>query len=328
MSELATIPNTNGLARLPAFVPNRSLNMVQIMSDRDTFAQIKEAAKMFATSSLVPEHLRGPQRVGDLMIAMAIAFELGENPLIVMQSIYFVSGKAGWAATYMIGRANKSGVFKGNINWRETGEGENLVVTAYAKKADTGEEVSIDASMKMANAEGWTRNAKYKSMPKLMLRYRSATMLIRLYAPEVMLGSTFDEIEDMHHAGPNADNFPDIPAGSLSEIIDAPEVAAAIEQAEPPALPEPESLGDIMQADQPRPRDVSTWPLFKGAMESHAKSINADIEKFDKLMGWIGLSSPDVKKDNNLGKASRESFYRDFLAGKPINGVTFGGANV
>ncbi len=53
----------------------------------------------------------------------------------------------------------------------------------------------------MAEAAGWTKNPKYRSMPEHMLRYRSATLLIRLYAPEVMHGySTAAELRDISAA--------------------------------------------------------------------------------------------------------------------------------
>ena len=68
------------------------------------------------------------------------------------------------------------------------GEGKSLRVTATATLLATGEEVSSYADMAMADAEGWSKNAKYKSMPVQMLSYRAACMLIRLYAPGATLG--------------------------------------------------------------------------------------------------------------------------------------------
>ena len=51
--------------------------------------------------------------------------------------------------------------------------------------------------MAMAKADGWTKNAKYRSIPEQMLRYRSATWLIRLYCPEVTCGmQSTDELKD------------------------------------------------------------------------------------------------------------------------------------
>jgi hypothetical protein len=51
--------------------------------------------------------------------------------------------------------------------------------------------------MNMAKAEGWTSNAKYKTLPQSMLSYRAGVQLVRLYAPETMLGmQTAEELED------------------------------------------------------------------------------------------------------------------------------------
>jgi hypothetical protein len=176
-----------------------------VFSTPASFEHSQRVAKVFAASELVPAHLR-KNGVTDVLLAYAIAKRMGEDPVIVMQNIFFVSGRAGWKTEYMIGRANKSGVFKGRINWRSQGQGDTLAVTAFAKLADTGEEITATATMGMAKAEGWTRNPKYGTMPEHMLRWRSATMLIRLFAPEVMLGvSTREELEDIQTLAPGAD---------------------------------------------------------------------------------------------------------------------------
>lgn len=170
---------------LPAVttLPTPSANL---LFDQGSFGQLQRVANMFANSQLVPAHLRG--KVADCSIALYMAHRLNEDPLTVMQNIVVVNGRAGWMTQYMIGRANKSSVFKGRINWRSEGKGEGLVVTAFATLADTDEEVAATVSMSMAKAEGWTKNPKYSTMPEHMLKWRSAAMLVRLYAPEVMLG--------------------------------------------------------------------------------------------------------------------------------------------
>jgi hypothetical protein len=161
------------------------------------FEHMQRVAKVFCASTLVPAHLKG-NNGADAFLALHIARQRGEDPVAVMQNIYFVQGKAGWLTTYMISRANKSGAFKGRIKWRTVGKGEEMEVTAFAIAADDGTECSATVSMAMAIGEGWARNAKYKTMQEHMLKWRSATMLIRLYCPEVMSGMrTADELEDM-----------------------------------------------------------------------------------------------------------------------------------
>lgn len=171
-------------------------NFLALMTDATSGPAIFRLAETMAGSQLIPPHLRG--KVDDVFVALAIADQMGENPVVVMQNIYVVSGRAGWAASYMIAKANRSGVFKGRIDWRVSGKGDGLTVTAFAVLADSGQAVEMTTSMEMARDEGWTKNSKYKSMPEVMLRYRSATLLIRMYAADVMLGMhTDDELQVM-----------------------------------------------------------------------------------------------------------------------------------
>lgn len=157
----------------------------------DTFTHMVRVGKMLGMSPLFPDHLRkgGPDAAtANGVLVLNMATRLNEDPLTVAQNIYFVSGKPGWSATYMISKANQHGVFKDPIDWEIKGTGEKLSVTAFGVLSATGKKVQVTADMAMAKAEGWTSNKKYQSMPEQMLRYRSATMLIRLYCPEVMVG--------------------------------------------------------------------------------------------------------------------------------------------
>lgn len=175
--------------------------VVPMTTAREGYAIMKDKARNFAMSALLPDAIKGnnpDQAFANCLIALQMAEAMGEMPLVVMQNIHIVKGKAGFAAQYMIARANASGIFKGRINWRIQGKADTLSVTAFATLAETGEVVEFTVDMAMAKAEGWTSNSKYKTMPEVMLRYRSATFLIRFYAPDVMLGyRTVDEFEDI-----------------------------------------------------------------------------------------------------------------------------------
>lgn len=246
-----------------------------MLTNRDAFEHGWRVAKLFASSQLIPTHLR--DKPADCFIALHMARELRENPVVVLQNIYIVSGKAGWSATYMIGRANRSGVFKGRITWQSEGAGDKLVVTARATLADTGEVIQAEASMAMAKAEGWTKNSKYTSMPEHMLRWRSATMLIRLYAPEVMLGiPTSDELEDMGASGRmvdvtstdepiERDAFEQAASGRAIEYdAETGEIAETVtveaETAAPAAQAAP--AGDLLDQAKPRARTKQDDAFF------------------------------------------------------------------
>lgn len=176
-----------------------------LFMDNNNFLQAWRVARLFASSKLIPTHLQGKPE--DCMIAFAMARQMNIDPLMVLQNIYIVQGKPGWMTNFSIARANSSKKFKGGVRWKTNGKGDELEVTAYAKLNDgTDEIVDATASMKMAKAEGWTSNKKYQSMPEHMLKWRSATMLIRLYAPEVLMGmSTVDELQDIEAAAAGPD---------------------------------------------------------------------------------------------------------------------------
>ena len=136
---------------------------------------------------LVPAHLRG--KPADLLLVLHMARASGHDPVHILQSTYVIGGKVGFSAQYIIALINGSGRIRGPVRWREEGEGKSLAVTAYATLAETGDEISATVTMAMAEADGWTRrNPKYQSMGSLMLRYRSATLLGRMYFPDVLLG--------------------------------------------------------------------------------------------------------------------------------------------
>jgi len=172
--------------------------------EAEKFTLMQRQAALFASSPLIPQHLRNgtpQQAMANCYIAMTIADRMGEDRMTVMQNIHIVHGTAGFKAQYMIARANASGVFKDGIDWEVNGKGADLSVTAFATLAKTGRRVEITVDMAMAKAEGWTKNSKYNTMPEIMLRYRSGTFLVRMYAPQVMLGyQTVEEVEDVGFA--------------------------------------------------------------------------------------------------------------------------------
>jgi hypothetical protein len=217
--------------------------------------------------------------MADCLIAYAIAKRTREEPLVVLQNIYFVSGRAGWSATYMIAKANRSGVFARRINWRVEGEGKNLRVTAFATLADSGEPVEATASMAMAEAEGWTKNPKYRTMPDQMLRYRSATMLIRLFAPEVMMGlPVADEIDYQQARGPAAaiDITPPPASSPLAAVTQAMDALLDATEQEADNTAPAASDADSPAAASP---DAPTGAPLSPELAERARAIVAAIRK-------------------------------------------------
>jgi hypothetical protein len=173
-----------------------ALSVIEI--EEKQFELMQRKAKIYSESSLVPDAYK--KSIGNVLIATNMAERMGADILMVMQNLYIVHGRPGWSAQFLIACFNSCGRFTA-IKYAFGGEGDDYGCIAYATELSSGERIEgVRVTIGMAKAEGWsTKNgSKWKTMPDLMLRYRSATFLIRCTAPEIGLGlQTAEEITDI-----------------------------------------------------------------------------------------------------------------------------------
>lgn len=225
---------TDQSTALTTTTQQQTAGALSFLHDGAAFDQLWRVAQAFAGSRMVPAHFQGKPH--DCMVALMYAEQLSEHPMVIFQETQIINGKPGTSARFAIARAKRSGVFSGPITWTSKGKGESLEVTATATLRETGEKVSVSLSMATAIAEGWTRNAKYKSIPEQMLRWRSASWLINLYAPECLFGlSVADELQPVVVRDASA------PVGGGDVVADLNRQIAAAEVVEVAEVqPEPE----------------------------------------------------------------------------------------
>lgn len=259
------------------------------------------AATVFAQSQLVPKHLQG--KVQDCLILMNMALRMQEDPLLVLQNCFVVSGTPGFKTQFLIARANASGQLKSKIRWTVeqltpatlTLEGfsmPNLRVTASAVD-NFGELMESTVTSDMAIREKWTSNPKYRSMPEHMLRWRAAAFLIRLYMPEVMMGmQTIEEIEDVAAANPEAQVGPsqgfvrlsdlkriEAPAPVTITLVEPPEAPVATEApAAPEATPESTELDRAFEAGEEPPEESPEPPPAEPAVDPRKAPIADEVK--------------------------------------------------
>ena len=164
--------------------------------DVEMFEHAQRIGKMFAASTMVPEHFRN--NIGNCVIALNYAHRAKIDPFMTMQKMYIIHGKPAIETQLQIALFNKSTQFttlKFNLNTEKT------TCTAYATEKTSGEVITgPEVSIEMAKKEGWysKKGSKWQTMPELMLRYRAAAFFIRLYAPETTLGLyTSEEMTDV-----------------------------------------------------------------------------------------------------------------------------------
>lgn len=266
-----------------------------LLYDPQAFGHALQLSEALARSSLIPEAFRG--KPSDVLLAITIAQQQGQHPLLVMQSLYVISGKAGWSAQYIIAQANASGKLRGPIRWRYEGEGDDLSVTAYATLAETGDEIAHTVSMAMARAEGWTkRNPKYQTMGKLMLSYRSATLLVRLHCPDVLMGlHTRDELVDIS----GEPELIEPPRARIETLRPSPSSARALQDASRPA-PAPDRAGPSAPVAGPPIAVSPSSPAPRGGdptrVEAAPEPTEGELQERAAIMaGLLRMAEPRRK---------------------------------
>ena len=167
---------------------------------------LMQQANFLSQSTIIPEAYRN--KPANCLIALEFANRIGCNFLTVMQGVYTIQGRPSWSSQFLISAWNTCGRFT-PIKYKMFGteaDGMDFGCVAYSTEIETGEVLeSPKITMQMAKDEGWsTKNgSKWRTMSSLMIRYRAAAFLIRLYAPELTFGiHTREEVEDMTNVTP------------------------------------------------------------------------------------------------------------------------------
>ena len=170
---------------------------LSVFASAENFELAQRAAKMLASSTLVPKQYQG--KIENCVIALEMAARIGASPLMVMQHLYIVHGNPSWSSAFLISAINTSGKFE-PLRFEINGAGDSLECIAWTTDKQGNRLESPKITMAMAKAEGWVQKtgSKWKTMPELMIRYRAAAFFSRLYCPEITMGmQTADEVVDV-----------------------------------------------------------------------------------------------------------------------------------
>lgn len=260
--------------------------------DVQKFEHAQRVAKMFSQSSMVPEQFRN--NMGNCLIALNLADRFKLDPFMVMQKMYIVHGKPGIEAQLAIALINASGKFT-PLEFSITGTGDDRQCVATATKKSDGKKLTGPVvSIKMAKDEGWMgkSGSKWKTMPDLMLTYRSATFFGRIYAPEALLGfATDDEIIDIQPK--------DITPLQTATVIDIKAIAEKSDMSiyEPPPVETP-ATQPAQQPDDHAKACIRLSELAeenKHLVDKHLAGRNPDNMTVEEVWGVIDAVEDNIK---------------------------------
>ncbi len=236
-----------------------------------------------------------PSAVPNCMIALDMAQRMNANPLMIMQNLHIIEGRPSWSSQFIIAAINNCGKFsplRFDLEWLEEVDAtystfewsngqktekkhkvrvKNARCIAWAIEKATGERLeSAPVTMEMAVNEGWygKNGSKWRSMPDLMLRYRSAAFFGRIYAPELLMGlPTAEEMQDV---------FVQEPDGTVTH-------------AGPQAVPKSMGTAEVVKP----PYDQAK---FDKGLGNWAKAIADGIKTRDDTLAWLSSVAPLSKE--------------------------------
>ena len=184
------------------------VSSTNVWQDKEAFNQLLRVSQMLSQSSLVPQNYQGKPQ--DCFIATEMATRMNISPIYVMQNLYVVKGKPGWAGQACMAMINNCGKFR-DVKHVYTGkkgtDDRGCYVTAV--RISDGEQVNgTEVTINMAKAEGWTSNSKWKNLPEQMLGYRAASFFARMHCPDALMGlQTYEEVIDAQPAQNSASDL-------------------------------------------------------------------------------------------------------------------------
>jgi len=266
---------------LPAVKDDRSM-----LFETKSFEHIWRVGKMFAESTMVPEHFKG--NPGNCVIALDFAERAGINPFMTMQKMYVIHGKPAIETQLAIALVNKTGRFT-PLQYRFNDARDRC--NAHAKNKETGEVCEgPPVSLQMAKDEGWTskKGSKWKTLPDLMLRYRAAMFWTRVYCPEATLGFyTKEEVQDIVDVEPG-ENGTYIPVEPVEAETLADKVAKkkdAPEKVEPTISDDALASLEALKASH---KDAYELCILDHGVPTTNDEALAFAEHFDAMVKTIG----------------------------------------
>lgn len=165
-------------------------------------------ADVLARSNIVPQAYR--RKPDDIVAAALFGRTVGFDVPTSLRLIHVVEGRPTFAADALVAMVRRAG-------HSLSGETSGTVAVARGRRADTGDEMTVEWTIEMARAANLAGKAVWKSYPQSMLWARAVSQLCRMLFADVTLGMAYTPEELDPHAEIDA----------TGNVIDAVEVSAA-----------------------------------------------------------------------------------------------------
>ena len=211
-----------------------------------TIADKIEYAKLLADSGMIPEAYR--KKPANVLVAIEHGQALGLAPIVAVQQIVVVNGRATMEAKLMITLARKAGHIV-----RLEGDAEQATCTLILAD-DPSYPRKVTWTRATAEAHGLWGREHWAKDPALMLQYRAASQAIRLHAPEVLSGvdHTPEEAAEIARRSTTSTQVRQVPASVVTaREQQAPTVQQLMKQLKLSGRDVQEFAGRVLGMDAP-----------------------------------------------------------------------------
>ena len=139
-----------------------------------SFEFMQRAAKLFATSTMVPAAYQAvvskgygakqtweqnPAALSNCMVALDLAQRMNASPLQVMQNLHVIEGRPSWGSPFIIALINNSGLYAHNLRFTFEWLGEiDAKQSVFEWVNNVKEEVTKTVRVKNARCVAWTKD--------------------------------------------------------------------------------------------------------------------------------------------------------------------------
>jgi hypothetical protein len=260
--------------------------------DNRQFSQILRAARLMASSSLVPAHLKGrsaDETIANMFLVINQALRWRMDPFAVARESYVVGGNLGYQGKLVAAVINCRAGLADRLSYTYAGVGQALTVTVSGRLEGEEQPRTIELSVKDAatNNDMWTKD------PQQKLAYTGATKWARRHAPEVMLGVMTDDDLETIEAAPQPRTQHKLKRVSAESIL-GPAVEEPANKG--PSLPEPyahlkpqfdaakteQEIDDILGAYVADPDDLDSVQPYADEAKARIKKAGGLFDKGSK----------------------------------------------
>lgn len=312
------VENGTDLAMVRAAEPR---GILMTPANRETIQAI--AYDVFASGrEYMPAHIKSEEQA---KVVMYFGYEVGLPPMASLMNIYVVHGRPAMESKAMLALL-RSRPDLGYFTWGDC-NAQSATIVMHVNTPEGYVKQPFTFTMAQAQAAGLTKNALYKALPEVMLRWRVAAIAMRATFPDLLMGCSYAPEElgaPMRAVGTDGVEV-DVDAlatGELDALPTARDMARGAIDAEFGEIEEGavdfEDSGGLGQAlnTEPDPNEMRRSEIEMVVSERVAELVPPpevpqwaiDIEVSTRreaaaAMGKIGLSSTEVRALGDLAIA-------------------------